>query len=841
VETVASAPGRRLKSPALWLPCGVFALAAGLRLLLFSSLRGAGPIEDFFGGGPVFSKYPWLAAKIAAGAPLGDRLLDFSPLYTFLMTQLAALFADSRVAGGLLQILLGSLCCVLLYQVAATVAGRAAGAIAGAIAAVYAPFLLYECVFEPEVLIIFLNLLSLVLLLGCREQSRSAWWLLPGATLGLSFVTRPNLLVLLACVLLWLLLTFRESPRRLAQVLAWLGAGLCLTIAPVLVRNYRLSGSVLAPLMSSGQVLYQGNNPTAKGFYGSHPYLLKEMEADPAINRESEPDFAHELYRLFAGKPLAAAPAAAGASSGAVGADTESFWYRRAAAFAGLHPAAFARLLGEKFRAFWSSYEIHDVLPLYYLEWEMQRLPLLTFGAVVPFAVLGLVLAAGDFRRHLLLYGFAFNYLFSNLMFFVSSRQRLLALPFLIVFAAIAVARGGGALRSAALSLRFPGAPWPRRARPLLGVGAGALALLGLALAVNRPAAQLEHFATLLHLNRDSKRHLAQGRAALSAGDPAGARGHFQAAFDLLPLHPTRVANRYLGGDGRKYAAATRFWEGVLSRKSDNAYAHLMLGELSLLSGDADRALRELGPLADAGEEFFLGYLVPIAQPRYLVARALELRGDLAGAGAEYERLERERPGLPWVAARRIVLAQIAGDEVAAGRLRAALERLDNPISSAYLLGEAYRDRGLYDAAIRTLESAPRQLLERYAPYHFLLGECYAGAAAVAAPAGADALFDAAIRECRAGLKLGTNLNRLGPAVAAAYRRALSRDPGNRQLSYELGVVCLSRGDLASARENLTAALAPGPGALSDAAGRSIRATLEEIAALERVVRAPGA
>ena len=801
-----------------WIAFGIFALALGLRLYFFNRIFGHGPAGELFSNDLVFSKYPWIAGKIAQHVPLGERILDFSPLYTCLVAALARLFPGSQLSSIMFQIFLGSINCLVVYAAAAIISSRTTAVISGLIAAVYAPFMLYECVLEPEILIISLNLVSLVLLHACLRGRRSFWWFLPGMTLGLSFIARPNILIFLLVVLLWLFLSFRESPQRLAPVLAALLAGFFVIIFPVLVRNYLVSGMVLKPLMSSGQVLYQGNNPMARGFYGSHPYLLKEMEVDPVINRDNEPDFAHELYRRFAGITL----------------DTEAFWYQRSRNFAWQYPAAFLRLMGEKFRAFWSSYEIHDVLPLYSIEWEMSRLPLPGFGVVVPFAILGMLLAVTELRRHLLLYGFVLNYVASNLMFFVSSRQRLLALPFLVIFAASALSRGGAAGRSAVKAFGVAGAPLMRKARPLIGVAAGAIVVLCLFFLVNRPSPQLEHFETFLHVNRDSRLRLVQAQAAMNAGDYRGARNHFQAAFELMPFHPTRVPNRYLGGAGKKYAAAIRFWEGVLSRKSDNGYARFTLGYLFFLSGDFDRALREFRPLADAGEDFFLGYLLPIAQPRFYVARCLEELGDTAAAIAEYERIDRERPGQPWVTARLLVLREIAGDGGKVRALRSALEKLDNPISTSYLLAEAYYDRREYEKATRTLTEAPSPLLESYAPYRFLLSACYAQRGLRAGPANKQELIAAALRECRSGLKLGTNGNRIPPVIAAAYLEGLSGDPGNPQLSYELGLLYYSLGELEDARARLEAALVSRPGTLTASMEQSIRRTLEEIAVIER-------
>lgn len=830
--TVVCASGHPKRFPRALLPVGIFALAAGLRVFLFTSLFGSEAGRELFSNSFVLSKYPWIADKLVHHVPVGERILDFSPFYTFTITVLSSLFPGSHLAYGIFQVLVGSINCLLIYRVAAKVSTRAIGATSGLAAALYAPFMLYELVLEPEILIVFLNLASLLLLLACLDKRNSLWWFLPGVTLGLSFITRPNILVFAVFVLLWLLSTFRRTPRSLAGILLAISAGFLVAASPVFIRNHRISGMVLKPLMSSGQVTYQGNNPTAKGFYGSHPFLLKEMEVDPAINPDDEPDFAHELYRSFAAESTGTAGLEPQAAT-RTGADTESYWYQRSFNFILRHPRAYLGLLGAKFRAFWSSHEIHDVLPLYHLEWKMDRFPLLKFGMVVPFAIAGMLLAAKERSRYLLLYGFVFNYLVSNLMFFVTSRQRLLALPFLIIFAATALVWGVGTVRSRLESFVARGAPFTARARLIAGTAGGACALLLLWSLVNLPVPQLEHFETFLRLNRDSRLHLASAQAAARTSEFRGVRRQYRTAFALMPFHPSRIPNRYLGGGGEKFRDAVPFWENVLSRKGDNSYARFSLGYLRFMGADYDGALREMKPLADAGEEFFLGYLLPIAQPRFYVARCLEEQGDLSAATAEYETIVRERPGLPWVAARLLVLYEIAGDGGKARVIQRALEQFDNPVSSSYLLAEAYHDRGRHEQAVKVLEGTRSRLLDRYAPYHFLLSACYAQWGARAEPGRRQGLIAAAVRECRRGLQLGTGANRIAPAIAAAYQAAIAAAPEDFQLHYELGMVYLSLGELESAKASLLNALAPRAKPLPEAIEGSIRAALEEIAFID--------
>ncbi|HUV36746.1 MAG TPA: tetratricopeptide repeat protein, partial [Patescibacteria group bacterium] len=66
-------------------------------------------------------------------------------------------------------------------------------------------------------------------------------------------------------------------------------------------------------------------------------------------------------------------------------------------------------------------------------------LPLLTFGIVTPFALLGVFMTRNRWRDLWLLYGGIIAYLAAAILFYVLARYRLPAVPFLLPFAGAAV------------------------------------------------------------------------------------------------------------------------------------------------------------------------------------------------------------------------------------------------------------------------------------------------------------------------------------------------------------------------------------------------------------------
>ncbi|MGA1841169.1 MAG: tetratricopeptide repeat protein [bacterium] len=848
-----------------WCAFIILLSAVCVRIFLFKSSFRPEIFDRFFYNYLIFPKYPWIIRKLADETLPGFRILDFSPLYTYLMTIFYKIFSERYIFYKLFQIAIGSMSCLLIYKITSHMFHFRVAVIAGLISIFYKPFIIYELILEPVTIIIFLNLLSVYFLIYCYDkhlfheyksfsvtplkrdvQNPLSWhltliWFLPGITLGLSFITRPNILFFFCATILWIFFCYYKKYTQLYVVLLLFLLGFCLTISPVLIRNYRYSRSILKPMMSSGQVFYQGNNPLSQGFYGTHPYLIKEMEMDPHINPDKEPDFAHELYRQFAYKTMPTIESDKRSEShenedilnsitstkstkiDTEPANTSGFWFQKSLNFITEFPLNYIQLILKKIRYFWSRYEIHDILQIYYLDWEMDLFPLLKFGIVIPFAILGMLLCITRIKLNFLLYAMAGNYFLSNLLFFVTSRQRLPALPFLIPFAAFAfyevikiITKFLHSVWSLTLhifkSKRIPERPWSYseffKVSALLV--AEILLLLFFSWFINLPSTQLENFDIMLHLNRESRFHLANAYDLLNNKAFHKAKKAFQMSYNLIPFNQTRVPNRFLGNIHEKRQKGIKFWEVVLSNKKDNAYAKFNLGYLLLDNGLYDEAMKEFRALDDENEQGYYGYNLPVGHPGYYLAICLQKKGEWKEAIKEYETLKKKYPGLPWVSARLIALYAATGNPDKAIEEEKILEKLDNLISSSYLLAEAYYQLGFYEKAIEILEPLNSSILERYAPFHFLLSACYAKLGTDNPPSEKSlkiTLIKSAIKECSLGLELRPNQNLLYPEISSAYEEAIINSINKGKLYYELGKVYLDLGELEKARTNLSKAL----------------------------------
>jgi len=398
-----------------FVPLAIFILALAGKLALYSLAPDQTP----------FLKYPYFAEKIGSGFAIGERLLDLSPFYLYLSVLFFKIAGPRWEVLALLQLIVGSMTCVIIATIGARLFGAAAGVLAAVMLLLYGNLTLIELTLEPEVFVLFFTSLALLVLLqagdGGATGNRHGRWLLAGALIGLSAVTKANGLLLLPGAITWAVVT-SKTPGSRATAVALLLLGTSLFILPVTVRNYLLFHDPVLITADGGKVFYHGNGPEASGMERA------DLDGQFALEEQAaEPDSAHALFRATA-RSISASPLTPSECS--------AFWFAAAARFIAANPLAALALEGKKFCLFWNDYEVHDIDATYRNYVKFRSWPFLTLGIIAPLGVLGMGLCLKRFRETLLLYWTVFIYLVSVLIFFAASRYRLPAVPLLALFAA---------------------------------------------------------------------------------------------------------------------------------------------------------------------------------------------------------------------------------------------------------------------------------------------------------------------------------------------------------------------------------------------------------------------
>jgi tetratricopeptide (TPR) repeat protein len=355
--------------------------------------------------------------KLALG---GFRVLpEFqgNPLYPYFLAFLIRIVDAGPLLIRILQHGLGVLTCLLIFRSGRLLFGSKTGLLAALFYAIYIPAIFYEGWFLSASLTAFLMAALLVSLLSAQENLRPGNWIWSGIIAGLLILARPTLLV--PGIFLWLIFGFnRKDPGWLTRPLGFL-AGILILIIPAFIYFSQGPGDTGFISSHGGENFYIGNNSRATG--GSR--IPDFARGSPALQHD---DFIREAERR-AGRSLTPA-------------ESSRFWFREGIGFITTHPFISMKLLVFKIYLFFSGNSISDN---YNLTFFKGQFPILRFPfswhALSTLAVLGMIAGWRKRKKLALIYILPLSYALSIALFFVASRFRLPAVPYLAIFASFGI------------------------------------------------------------------------------------------------------------------------------------------------------------------------------------------------------------------------------------------------------------------------------------------------------------------------------------------------------------------------------------------------------------------
>jgi tetratricopeptide (TPR) repeat protein len=527
-------------------PAGVVLTAAALfRLAYFLVYRATSPYFDApYADGVVYDRW---ARALVAGTWDGSRPFYFAPGYAYALAFLYRHASATLVAVYVVQLVLGLVTLAAIHRLASDAFGRRAGVFAAALAALYAPLPFLEMKILSSSLGLALLVLSLTSLTAAR--TRGGWWrwAIGGWLLGTTSLVRPEMLILSPFLLVWLA---RWGGGRRVVATAVVFAAWALAIAPAAVHNLRTGGGATLISSQGGLTFYQSNNERAAGFY----VLLDDQGFSGSPETQEQED--QTIAERALGRTLTRSEAT-------------RYWFGRGFAFITARPGQFIWLLGQKLRRYVGSYEWGTEFNLYV---ERESIWLLWL-AWVPFALLVGLALPGLVRRplgptgELLLATLAAN-LVGVLMFYMSSRYRLAAVPAL-------VALGGRTLDRLVSDFRAD------RRRFLVTA-----AVVAAIVAVTHPEWSVEG-----RRRQEAASHCATGRVWSGKNEQARARTEYEHA---LAMDPTRHDCWYLLGIALRGldqpASAARAFGKAIELRPGFVDAHVGRGLTLEAAGDLEGA-----------------------------------------------------------------------------------------------------------------------------------------------------------------------------------------------------------------------------------------------------------
>ncbi|MCX7919681.1 MAG: tetratricopeptide repeat protein [bacterium] len=406
---------------------GIFLLAFLLRLGYLWQISSAPYFDDPIGDSQIYYQR---ALEILAGDLLGkDVFFHSSPPYPYFIAAALAVSGHSLFFVYLLQILIGSGNCILIYLLTKRLAnGRIYPAI---LAGLFAGFYGLFAFFDGDMLMIFLTVfcvdLSILLLLKYLETKQIRYSFFAGLSFGLAVLDKPNLLLFVPVAMVFLVRDWSDRAIRCRRwhwkpAFLYLGA-IFLLMMPVTIRNYIVGHDFVLISSNGGVNFYIGNNPNSLGTFK----LPKGSGLrDPGLYESSVAVAEQALGRQL--KPS----------------EVSNYWARKAGEFMLNHPCQALKLFARKLLLLLNAYEVPNHQNYYYIRTEFA--PLLNFMPVgfwfiAPLAFAGIVwqMKSGCNLVGKLYGSFLVCYTVSLLLFFVTERYRLPMVPFLIAFAAMAI------------------------------------------------------------------------------------------------------------------------------------------------------------------------------------------------------------------------------------------------------------------------------------------------------------------------------------------------------------------------------------------------------------------
>ncbi len=633
----------------------ILAVAIGLRITTLVQIRTLGFVNQPTSDARIYDQR---AREIAGGDWLGPANFVHAPLYAYFVG-LVYLVNDGPWLLRVLQVLGGTLACLLLYLATRRWFDQRVALLAALGLAIYPPAIFFDVLLQKTSLAVLLC--TLLLWLYAISSARPSWWrwLLAGIALGLLILTRQNALILVPLLLIGAFFA-GEKPTATKRRAAWCAVtlvGVALTLLLWAARNRAVIGSCVLTTPNLGQNFAMGNHPDATGTY--LPFQRGRATAEheqQAWTRAAETAAGHELSPR----------------------EVSDYYLRSAVDWIRANPGAWLRLTGKKLLMTWGAYEPFDTEDYYLYQ---RYVPLLRwldtifhFGVLAPLALAGVVLTWPDRRRLWFLSTWLALNTLAVAAFVVFARYRMPLVPVLMMLAAAGLLRGAESIRThrwphlsvailvlaiAALAANLP--TYQRRVPTTTSFVNHAVALadqhqydraLGeleqaLKLSPDDVDAHFTRGTVLLDLGRpaDAGRefarvakqdpsyaavHRGMGDASLALGQPDGAIEYYERARQLDPQDPVTLrslAAAYAQAD--QGPAALELLHQTLKLAPTDAETYLNLGNTHLSMGHPAEAV--------AAYEHALELRPACAEALHNLGVVLAQRGDLEAARERFE------------------------------------------------------------------------------------------------------------------------------------------------------------------------------------------------------------
>lgn len=375
----------------------IFVIALSLRMFYLPQVAQELPVSDEAG-------YDEAAVGLASGE--GYRMSGYRsyqpPGYPAFLAIVYKLFGHNYVIVKLIQVLLGSLGCFLIYLAAKRAFNKEVGLISALIYAAYDGLIFLNGHLLTENIFIILELLAIICLLNFDSTKSKLSLCLAGILIGLALLTRGQILYSIPFLIVWIAVI---SKRWLFHSFL-LFLFVSLTVSPWTIRNYLIHRRFVPVATYTGESLYRFNYPN-----GMNVELARERKRFKELGLKE--------------------------------ADMNSYYFKRVFEYIKDNPRTY---LLDFFipKLSWNLNEFffgdHIWFPCSVNKVKIPHVPLISWRVLSLFSFMGFLLSFRALRRTSLLHFYLVPQLILTLtVLFAWTRFRLPIVPFFIIFAAFAI------------------------------------------------------------------------------------------------------------------------------------------------------------------------------------------------------------------------------------------------------------------------------------------------------------------------------------------------------------------------------------------------------------------
>lgn len=245
--------------------CAVFAvcfiLRAGVALLIDASVHVIKRADV----------YSDIAANLARGhgfvaEPEGEAILWRAPAYPAFLAVLYRLFGEHNETAVLLaQSALDSVTAVLILYIGTRQFDETIGCVSAVLFALHPLSAYYTLRFMPEPLFTLVLTAVIAAWIAAMHTRRPTAFMLVGALIAGAALVKPVALGLWPCLVAAACYGLRTQPKRALSVAMAMSIACLLLLAPWAIRNYRLTGQLVAVATGGGYALWLGNQTASEG------------------------------------------------------------------------------------------------------------------------------------------------------------------------------------------------------------------------------------------------------------------------------------------------------------------------------------------------------------------------------------------------------------------------------------------------------------------------------------------------------------------------------------------------------------------------------------------------